>query len=111
LGKQAEAQSTLEDALARESAIPSKSNDPATIYRIAAIEATLGRVETALRDLQAAAASGWLDYRSLQLDPRFDLIKGEPRFHDTISALKTRVLELKGQTGQPIKMALSQNKD
>jgi len=110
-GKQAEAQSILEATLTTESAIPSRSNDPATIYRIAAIEATLGRVETALRDLQAAAAAGWLDYRSLQLDPRFDSIKGEPRFHDTISALKTRVLELKGQTGQPIKMALRQNND
>jgi tetratricopeptide (TPR) repeat protein len=101
LGKQAEAKSTLEAALTTESAIPSRSNDPATIYRIAAIEGSLGRIETALDELHAAAAAGWLDYRSLQLDPRFDSIKGDPRFRDTLSALKSKVSELRRENINP----------
>lgn len=111
LGKQAEAQSILEGALARESAIPSRFNDPATCYRIAAIEASLGHVNIALRYLEAAITAGWLDYRSLQLDPRFDGISQDRRFRDFISKVKTRVIELKGQASQPMNITTTQQAD
>jgi hypothetical protein len=85
--------------------------DPATCYRIAAIEASLGHVNIALRYLEAAITAGWLDYRSLQLDPRFDGISQDRRFRDFISKVKTRVIELKGQASQPMNITTTQQAD
>jgi len=48
---------------------------------------------------------GWLDYRSLQLDPRFDTIAGEPRFRQVISVLINKVMGLKRSAGQSKNLA------
>jgi len=81
------------------------SKNPAGLYRVAAIEASLGKTDAALKDLEAAVAAGWIDYRSLRLDPRFDAVARDSRFHKIISVLEAKVSELRRQTGQPIKMA------
>src|SRR5207249_7097401 len=74
-------------------------------YRLAAIESSLGKIDAAIDHLRAAIRAGWIDTRSLRLDPRFDAIVGESRFHEIISALATKIAELRRQTGQPIEMA------
>jgi serine/threonine protein kinase/tetratricopeptide (TPR) repeat protein len=105
LGDEPGGRSVLEECLARElEQIPSSAN-PIPLYRIAAIESSLGDKETALKHLRAAVAAGWVDYRSILIDPRFDAITGDPRFHEIISLLKAQVSGLRRQTGQPITMA------
>ena len=95
----------LENCLTQELNLSPSSKNPAGLYRLAAIEASLGRTDAALNDLQAAVAAGWIDYRSLRFDPRFDAIADDSRFHEIISVLEAKVSELRRQTGQPIKMA------
>jgi serine/threonine protein kinase/Tfp pilus assembly protein PilF len=105
MGNEAEARSILKQCLARELELAPSSKNPAALYRIAAIEASLGEADTAIKYLHAAAAAGWIDYRSLQIDPRFDGLARNSGFHEIISVLKAKVSELRRQTGQPIKMA------
>jgi serine/threonine protein kinase/tetratricopeptide (TPR) repeat protein len=105
LGDEAGARTILAECLTRElDQIRTSKNAPA-LYRIAAIEASLGNVDAAITHLRAAASVGWIDYRSLQLDPRFDAIASDARFHEIISVLTTKVAELRRQTGQPTTMA------
>jgi hypothetical protein len=58
------------------------------------------KVKTAL---DKAIAAGWIDYRSMKLDPRFDPIRNSSAFQETLTRLKQkiqtmrrRVEELKG---------------
>lgn len=105
LGDEAGARAILDAALSRElEQVQSSKNAPA-LYRIAAIEASLGNIDAAMRYLCAAASEGWIDYRSLEIDPRFDTVTSDPRFQETISVLTSKVSELKRRTGQPISMA------
>ena len=46
-------------------------NDPETLYRLAADEATVGDTAASLRDLRASIKAGWIDHRSPRLDPPF----------------------------------------
>jgi tetratricopeptide (TPR) repeat protein len=85
----------LERALAVErDAIDAGSENPAVFYRVAAIEASLGRTETALAHLQAAVAAGWLDHRSLKIDPRFDTVREEALFQELLDAMSQRAASL-----------------
>jgi serine/threonine protein kinase/tetratricopeptide (TPR) repeat protein len=75
---------------------------PATsYYRLAAIESCLGNTEAALQHLRAAVAAGWLDVRSLQLDPRFDAVAAEDGFHEISAALRTKIAELQRKMERP----------
>ena len=105
LGNEIGARSILEERLVYETALAASSDNPAHLYIIAAIESSLGQIDPALSHLRAAVAAGWIDYRSLRLDPRFDAVADDPRFHEILAALTTKVSELRRQTGQPIKMA------
>jgi hypothetical protein len=69
-------------------------NHPAILYRMAAIESSLGEVESSLTHLNSAVANGWLDYRSLALDPRFDRLRGDTRYRQVSEAMATRVASL-----------------
>jgi tetratricopeptide (TPR) repeat protein/TolB-like protein/tRNA A-37 threonylcarbamoyl transferase component Bud32 len=69
-------------------------HDAETLYRVAAAEATLGDTASALKDLRAAIESGWIDYRSPRLDPRFDGIRDSTVFETLLSNLATQVAEL-----------------
>jgi serine/threonine protein kinase/tetratricopeptide (TPR) repeat protein len=75
--------------------LQSAPEDSGILYRVAAIESCLGMVESALQHLQAAVKAGWLDYRSLQLDPRFDQISNNPEFPKIIVHLRERITRLK----------------
>ncbi|HVF72867.1 MAG TPA: protein kinase [Chthoniobacterales bacterium] len=88
----------LEEALQREAeTLSSAPEHPEVLYRIAAIESSLGRIEPALEHLQAAIRAGWIDYRSLKLDPRFDRIRDGDTFKNILTWLSIKVAELRRQ--------------
>ena len=88
----------LEEALRAEmEALGSAREHPEILYRVAAIESSLGRTESALEHLHAATAAGWIDYRSLDLDPRFDRIRDSHTFKDIFARLRHKVEELRRQ--------------
>ena len=90
------AREILQRSLADEKvALEQAPNHPQILYRLAAIEASLGEVDSSLTYLTRAFASGWLDYRSLALDPRFDRIRGEVRYQKLFEAMVTRVASLR----------------
>ncbi len=76
-------------------AFQSAPGNPDILYRLAAVEACLGRREHAIKHLGAAFEAGRLDYRSLKLDPRFDAVRDDPRFMKICKAMATRVASLR----------------
>jgi serine/threonine protein kinase/tetratricopeptide (TPR) repeat protein len=66
-----------------------------SLYRLAAAEAVLDRTEEALHDLRLAAGAGWLDYRSPQLDPRFDSVSKTPAFREILAQVTARQAQLR----------------
>jgi len=98
LGETSEAQRVLEECLARERANAEREpGNPEAAYRLAAVEASLGKTEDSLSHLRKSLALGWVDYRSLNLDPRFDQIRG-PEFQTIIDELSAKVADLRKQT-------------
>jgi tetratricopeptide (TPR) repeat protein len=85
--------------------LSSAPQHPAILYRVAAIEASLGRTESALQHLTAATTAGWIDYRSMALDPRFDSVRDDHAFKRLLARLAGEVEKMRRQTGQPITMA------
>jgi tetratricopeptide (TPR) repeat protein len=73
-------------------------NNPDILYRLAAIESSLGQSESAIAHLDAAASNGWVDYRSLSLDPRFDTIADDARFQMILGKLKLKIEDLRRAT-------------
>ena len=70
-------------------------HDSDTLYELAAIESSLGRCEQALQHLRNAYEAGRLDYRSLQLDPRFDALHNDPRFTALCDEMAGRAASLR----------------
>jgi hypothetical protein len=76
-------------------------DNPEILYRVSAIESSLGRNESALEHLEAAATAGWIDYGSLSLDPRFDNVADDVRFQRILGRLKLRVDDLRRAITDP----------
>ena len=94
LGRPAEAKEKLMSCLQRESkTVEQQPDNPEALYRLAAVEASLGRIDSSIQHLRAAVQKGWIDYRSLQMDPRFDALRRESQFDGIISDLSRRVAE------------------
>ena len=51
----------------------------------------------AIKYLKESIATGWLDYRSPKLDPRFDFIATNAQFKKLLDDLATRVADLRRQ--------------
>ena len=91
------------DKLLRESveteraAFDRQPHNAETAYRVAAAEASLNLTDSALQHLREAAALGWMDYRSLQKDPRFDSLRSHPQLDAFIDGLSARVAELRNK--------------
>jgi len=93
------AEALLTDSLAAE--LKDLRGSPANrdiLYRVAALESSLGHTEQAIAHLEAAAATGWIDYRSLSLDPRFDNIGDDARFHAILGRIKIKTEDLQRRT-------------
>ena len=84
---------------------------PDVLYRLAAAESSLGKREAALEHLRYAFKAGRLDYRSLQLDPRFDGLHDDPEFTEISKAMATRVVSLRVNTQSAEKLNRRENKN
>jgi len=88
----------LQEALARDTATLNRQPSNSEVaYRVAAVEASLNLTEPALQHLHQAIAVGWLDYRSLQKDPRFDALRSNPELTTLIDGLSAKVAELRSK--------------
>ena len=67
------------------------------LYDLAAIQGALGDREKCFAALDRAVEAGWIDYRSLSMDPRFDSVREDPRFQTTLSRLAASVARLRRQ--------------
>lgn len=86
----------LSQCLAKElDALHLSPNHPEILYRIAAIESSLGEKVAATEYLRRAVAAGWIDYRSLSLDPRFDAIANTPQFQTILRDLSQTLNDLR----------------
>jgi serine/threonine protein kinase/Tfp pilus assembly protein PilF len=92
----------LEECLTKEMhQLEFASDNPDILYRVSAIESSLGRNKSALEHLEAAVAAGWMDYGSLSLDPRFDNVADDVRFQRILGRLKLRVEDLRRAITDP----------
>jgi serine/threonine protein kinase/tetratricopeptide (TPR) repeat protein len=65
------------------------------LYSQAANYAALGNRESAMWALEKAINAGWIDHRSLELDPRFDSIRETQPFKDILTGLTKKVEEMR----------------
>ncbi|MEY2556398.1 MAG: eukaryotic-like serine/threonine-protein kinase, partial [Verrucomicrobiota bacterium] len=101
-GQVVDARAVLRECLAKETQqLESAPDNPEILYRISAIESSLGENESALEHLQAAVAAGWIDYSSLSLDPRFDNVAEDVRFQRILGRLKLTVEDLRRAITDP----------
>jgi tetratricopeptide (TPR) repeat protein/TolB-like protein len=97
-GDEHAAAALLKEALARDTATLNRQPSNSEVaYRLAAVEASLNLIEPALQHLHQAIALGWLDYRSLQKDPRFDSLRANPELDTLIDGLSAKVAELRSK--------------
>jgi len=88
----------LKECLARETAaVDHEPENPEAAYRLAAVEASLGMLESSLKHLGTAASLGWIDYRSLALDPRFDRLHQSAEFNKILKEFSTKVANLRAK--------------
>ena len=78
--------------------LDSAPDNPEVLYRVAAVESSLGKAESAIAHLESAVSAGWIDYRSLSLDPRFDTIADDIRFQTILGKLKLKIEALRKDT-------------
>ncbi len=96
MGHPAEGSRILRGALDRaRNELKVAPQNPEILYRVAAAESSLGQTDQALKRLEMAFHAGWLDYRSLALDPRFDSVRQAPKYLQICEAMKTRVTDLR----------------
>ena len=99
LGDNKGAKALLEVCLKKEAAALDRApENPEAAYRLAAVEASLDMPEAALGHLGRATTSGWIDYRSLNLDPRFDSLRGNPAFQTIVNDLSAKVADMRSKT-------------
>jgi serine/threonine protein kinase/Flp pilus assembly protein TadD len=65
------------------------------LYSLAANYAAQGKGEAATVCLDKAIAAGWIDYRSMMLDPRFDSIRHSETFENALNRVISKVQELR----------------
>ena len=86
------ANTILQDNLVKEAAVLVREPENSeAAYRLAAVEASLGLLDASFRHLHQAVALGWIDYRSLKLDPRFDALRSGPELRTIIEEVSAKV--------------------
>jgi tetratricopeptide (TPR) repeat protein len=102
LGRSGEAQEILTRCLRAEGDLVERQpNNPEALYRLAAVESSLGRTDSSIRHLLSAVERGWIDYKSLRMDPRFDSLRKDPQFDRIISELSAKVAEKRKRAESP----------
>jgi tetratricopeptide (TPR) repeat protein len=102
LGRSAAAKETLMRCLQTErSMVERQPNNPEALYRLAAVESSLDLTDSSIQHLRSAVQRGWIDYRSLQMDPRFDSLRGDSQFDRIISDLSMKVAEKRNRAESP----------
>ncbi|MEY2496665.1 MAG: eukaryotic-like serine/threonine-protein kinase, partial [Verrucomicrobiota bacterium] len=95
-GEEQRGRQILSAALTRErEALHEAPHHPEALYRVAAIESSLGEVEAAVGHLREAVKHGWLDFRSLTIDPRFDRLREAALFQEILRGIETEVTRLR----------------
>jgi serine/threonine protein kinase/tetratricopeptide (TPR) repeat protein len=95
-GDDTEGKQLLEEARSLdEKDLASTRENPETLYSFAADSAALGDRDAALAVLDKAVAAGWIDYRSMQLDPRFDSLRSKQAFQKILTDLRVKVEEMR----------------
>jgi len=112
-GAETEGKALLEEATTLdEKEAASAPENPRPHYSLAADYAALGNREAAVSMLDKAIGMGWIDQRSITLDPRFDSIRNLSDFKNTLSQLKKRVQEMRRQqSGRETDHQPQQNKN
>ena len=94
----------MDDTLAKElDALGSALRHPEILYGVAAIESSLGIADSALGHLNQAFKEEWVDYRSRDLDPRFDALRSDRRYQEIFGLMVTRLISLRAAKS-PAKM-------
>lgn len=92
LGSAKEGRALLEEARELDqSELQLAPENSALLYSLAATNMALGETEKAFEALNRAVEAGWVDYRSMNLDPRFDAVRDTDAFRDVIARLTTKV--------------------
>ena len=68
---------------------------PEAIYDLAAIRAVQGHKADALLLLRQAITSGWTDFRSTLLDPRFESLRNDPTFGGLLGNVREHVAQMR----------------
>jgi tetratricopeptide (TPR) repeat protein/TolB-like protein/tRNA A-37 threonylcarbamoyl transferase component Bud32 len=96
LGDEQGAKAILKNCLLKETAaVDRERGNPEAAYRLAAIEASLGMSQRSIDHLKRAVSSGWIDYRSLVMDPRFDAVRQDPQVQTILKNLAFKVAEIR----------------
>ena len=77
------------------------------LYGLAANYAAQGKGEAAIICLDKAIAAGWIDYRSMMLDPRFDSIRNDQSFENALNRLVSKVQEMRRTSASAAHPAIS----
>jgi serine/threonine protein kinase len=92
-----EGRALLEEArLLDEKELLSAPDNSRRLYSLAATHAALGNEAEANRSLEQAIAAGWIDYRSMMIDPRFDSIRDNSAFQEKLTHLTLKVQDMRG---------------
>ncbi|HEY2680830.1 MAG TPA: FlgO family outer membrane protein [Candidatus Udaeobacter sp.] len=75
-------------------------DNPARLYSLAANYAALDDEISSLNALESAIAAGWIDYRSMTLDPRFDAVRATSRFEQAVANLQQATRQMADRTGK-----------
>ncbi len=95
-GAEAEGKALLKEAQTLdEKELSSTPDNLNRLYSMAADYAALGDRENATSALTKAIAAGWIDHRSMELDPRFDSIRDTSIFKDILTQLINKVGEMR----------------
>jgi tetratricopeptide (TPR) repeat protein len=99
----------LRAELAKEAALLARQPENAeAAYRLAGVEASLGLVDGSLEHLGQAIRLGWIDYRSLKLDPRFDALRARPELEGIIEDVAAKVGKMNLEAGSQTRRGGSQ---
>jgi tetratricopeptide (TPR) repeat protein len=95
-GEETSGRRILEECLRNEKAtLVRMPKDRRVLYSLAAIESSLGETEPAIAYLRRAYENGWVDYRSMELDPRFDSIRSDTPYRQITDSMTSRVTALR----------------